>query len=36
MEPWQTVQHELIRAGFIARDAQAPYEVGPPICPLHS
>jgi hypothetical protein len=36
MEPWQTVQLELIRAGFIARDAQAPYEVGPPICPLHS
>jgi hypothetical protein len=27
---------ELIRVGLISRDAQAPYEVGPPISPLHS
>ena len=36
MEPWQTVQLELMRPGMIARDGeQAPYEVGPPISPLH-
>jgi hypothetical protein len=27
---------ELIRAGLIQRDGQAPYEAGPPISPLHS
>ena len=37
VEPWQTVQLELIRAGTLAHDeAQAPYEVAPPISPLHS
>ena len=36
MDPWQTVQLELIRAGIVTRDEeQAPYEVGPPISPLH-
>jgi hypothetical protein len=36
MEPWQTVQLELTRAGMIARDGeQARYELGPPISPLH-
>jgi hypothetical protein len=33
----EALRHELIRAGMIARDeGQAPYEVGPPISPLHS
>jgi len=33
----EALRLELIRAGLIARDeGQAPYEVGPPICPLHS
>jgi hypothetical protein len=37
MEPWQIVQLELVRAEILARDeAQAPYEIGPPISPLHS
>jgi hypothetical protein len=27
---------ELIRAGIVARDGQAPYDVGPPVSPLHS
>ena len=37
MEPWQTVQLELIRAGIVARDeGLAPYEAGPPISPLQS
>jgi hypothetical protein len=37
MEPWQTVQHELIRGDITARHAElAPHEVGPPISPLHS
>jgi hypothetical protein len=31
----ETLRIELIRAGLISRDAQAPYEVGPPISPLH-
>ena len=34
IEPWQIVQLELIRT---RRDeGQVPYEVGPPISPLHS
>jgi len=34
MEPWQIVPLELIRA---ARDeGPTPYEVGPPLSPLHS
>jgi hypothetical protein len=37
MEPWQIVELELVRDGIRARDeAQASYEVGPPISPLHS
>ena len=37
MEPWQIVRLELIRAGLAARDeGQAPYEVGPPVSPLHN
>lgn len=37
MESWQIVPLELIRAGTRARDERhAPYEVGPPISPLHS
>jgi hypothetical protein len=33
----EAVRLELIRAGMIARDeGQAPYEIGPPISPLHS
>jgi hypothetical protein len=31
----ESLRLELIRAGIVARDAQAPYEVGPPISPLH-
>jgi hypothetical protein len=37
MEPRQIVRLELIHAGIVACDeGQAPYEVGPPISPLHS
>ena len=32
----EALRLELIRAGLIDRDGQAPYEVGPPISPLHS
>ena len=33
----EALRFELIRAGLVARDeAQAPYEAGPPISPLHS
>ncbi len=31
----ETLRIELIRAGLISRDEQAPYEVRPPISPLH-
>jgi hypothetical protein len=32
----EALRLELIRAGIVARDhEQAPYEVGPPISPLH-
>jgi hypothetical protein len=34
MEPWQIVQLELNRAECV--QTQPPYEVGPPISPLHS
>ena len=34
MEPWRTVQFELIGAGLMARGEG--HEVGPPIVPLHS
>jgi hypothetical protein len=32
----EALRLELIRAGLIDRDGQAPYEVGPPISPRHS
>jgi hypothetical protein len=32
----EALRLELIRAGLIDRDGQAPYEAGPPISPLHS
>jgi hypothetical protein len=33
----EALRLELIRAGIVAPDCeQAPYEVGPPISPLHS
>jgi hypothetical protein len=33
----EALRLELIRAGIVARDEdEAPYEVGPPISPLHS
>jgi hypothetical protein len=33
----EALRLELVRAGMLARDeGQAPYEVGPPISPLHS
>jgi len=33
----EALRLELIRAGIVVRDeGQAPYEVGPPITPLHS
>jgi hypothetical protein len=32
----EALRLELIRAGLIDRDGQTPYEVGPPISPLHS
>jgi hypothetical protein len=32
----EALRLELIRAGIVARDGQARYEVGPPISPLHS
>jgi hypothetical protein len=33
----EALRLELIRAGIVARDeGQTPYEVGPPISPLHS
>jgi hypothetical protein len=36
MEPWQTVQLELIRARLpVSDEGQTPYEVSPPISPLH-
>jgi hypothetical protein len=36
MEPWQTVQLELIRARQpVSDEGQMPYEVSPPISPLH-
>ena len=37
MESWQIVQFELTRGGIPARDdAHVPYEVGPPLSPLHN
>jgi hypothetical protein len=32
----EALRLELIRAGLIDCDGQTPYEVGPPISPLHS
>jgi len=31
----EALRLELIRAGIVARDGQAPYVVGPPISPSH-
>ena len=37
MEPWQTVQLDVIHAKLPAHDeGQMPYEASPPISPLHS